>query len=150
MSRGAVAYIDANALIHNFSRIKKMVDNRAVVAMIKSNAYGHGLLRVAKTLNVAEAFGGIAPTAIGVGVGGEPGQTALYISGVVGIGIRLHLLQGHHSGGGGEGAAGKFTGRVALSIAPGEEGLAGSVQRGLQSGGVEVHCSVPLDGLRFS
>ncbi|WP_423064011.1 alanine racemase [Candidiatus Paracoxiella cheracis] len=57
MSRGAIAYIDLNALKHNYSRLQQLAAGRSILAMIKSNGYGHGLLRVAKTLNTADAFG---------------------------------------------------------------------------------------------
>ncbi|QHG92722.1 alanine racemase [Coxiella endosymbiont of Amblyomma sculptum] len=51
------ATIDLQRLKYNFSRIKEIAPNSAVLAMIKSNGYGHGLIRVAKTLERANAFG---------------------------------------------------------------------------------------------
>lgn len=57
MSRAAIAYIDVNALKHNYSRLQQLAAGRTILAMIKSNGYGHGLLRVANVLHAADAFG---------------------------------------------------------------------------------------------
>ena len=57
MSRAAIAYIDVNALKHNYFRLQQLAAGRTILAMIKSNGYGHGLLRVANVLHAADAFG---------------------------------------------------------------------------------------------
>ncbi len=57
MSRGAVAYIDQQALSHNLRRVKQLAPQARVLAMIKSNGYGHGLNQVAQQLLDADAFG---------------------------------------------------------------------------------------------
>lgn len=52
------AFINLDALTHNFSVIRKMLDPTVtIMAMVKANAYGHGLIEVANTLRDADAFG---------------------------------------------------------------------------------------------
>ncbi len=50
MSRFSKAWISANALVHNFHRIKSVLNEQKVWSVVKANAYGHGSLSVAKTL----------------------------------------------------------------------------------------------------
>lgn len=57
MSRGAIAYIDQQALQQNMQRVKQLAPNAAILAMIKSNGYGHGLNTVAAQLKNADALG---------------------------------------------------------------------------------------------
>jgi len=40
--------IDKNAIIHNISQYKKIVNNNILAPVIKGNAYGHGLLQIAR------------------------------------------------------------------------------------------------------
>lgn len=50
--------IDNEAIIHNFSIIKRLSSSSKIMAMVKGNAYGHGLLNVAKLLATeADGFG---------------------------------------------------------------------------------------------
>lgn len=50
-------HIDANALQHNFHRVRELAPNSKILAMVKANAYGHGIAKVAKILHNADAFG---------------------------------------------------------------------------------------------
>lgn len=49
--------IDLDALVHNYSVIKKYAPQSKVLAMLKANAYGHGAVMCAKTLTDVAAFG---------------------------------------------------------------------------------------------
>lgn len=49
------AEIDMNALLHNFSEIKKMCENTCVMAIVKADAYGHSAEFVAPALEKAGA-----------------------------------------------------------------------------------------------
>lgn len=57
MIRAAEAYVDLQALRHNFQRAREAAANSRVMAIVKANGYGHGLVRVARTLAGADAFG---------------------------------------------------------------------------------------------
>lgn len=57
MIRAAEAYINLQALRHNFQRVRESAPDSRVMAIIKANGYGHGLTRVAHTLSAANAFG---------------------------------------------------------------------------------------------
>ncbi len=54
--RPAYASVDARALRHNLSQVRKLTGAR-VMAIVKANGYGHGLVWVAKTLTDADALG---------------------------------------------------------------------------------------------
>ena len=53
---GAIASIDASALVHNLSRVRRLAPKSKVIAVIKADGYGHGLLNVAQALQGADAF----------------------------------------------------------------------------------------------
>jgi len=40
--------IDKNAITHNISQYKKIINNNILASVIKANAYGHGLLQIAR------------------------------------------------------------------------------------------------------
>jgi len=40
--------IDKNAITHNISQYKKIINNSILAPVIKGNAYGHGLLQIAR------------------------------------------------------------------------------------------------------
>jgi len=50
MTRPAVAYIDCQALSHNYRLIQKKAYPATVIAVVKANAYGHDLKIVSQTL----------------------------------------------------------------------------------------------------
>ena len=51
MSRGAIAILSTENLLHNLNTIKRAAPEKKVMAMIKANAYGHGLRSVASRLH---------------------------------------------------------------------------------------------------
>jgi alanine racemase len=51
------AYINLDALQHNYHQVKRLAPTSKVIAMIKGDGYGHGLLSVASALTDADAFG---------------------------------------------------------------------------------------------
>jgi alanine racemase len=51
MSRGAIAILSTDNLLHNLSVLKKASNGRKIIAMVKANAYGHGLRSVASRLS---------------------------------------------------------------------------------------------------
>jgi len=57
MTRPARLLIDLAALEHNFSRVRALAPQSAVISVVKADAYGHGLVRVAHTLAGSDAFG---------------------------------------------------------------------------------------------
>lgn len=57
MSRPTRALLDAQALRHNFSEVRRRASSARVMAIVKANGYGHGLMWVARTLADADAFG---------------------------------------------------------------------------------------------
>jgi alanine racemase len=58
MSRPTQIIIDANALMHNVSRIRHLAPQQKLIAMVKANAYGCGLSKVVPILeNQVDAFG---------------------------------------------------------------------------------------------
>lgn len=58
MSRPTRIVIDANALVHNVSRIRHLAPQQKLIAMVKANAYGCGLSKVVPVLeNHVDAFG---------------------------------------------------------------------------------------------
>jgi len=54
--RSAEAFIDFQALQHNFQRVKQYAPNSRVMAVIKADAYGHGIIHVARALDQADGF----------------------------------------------------------------------------------------------
>jgi len=50
MTRPVVAYIDQQALCHNYQLLQKKVYPAIVIAVVKANAYGHGLTLVSTVL----------------------------------------------------------------------------------------------------
>jgi len=48
--RPTTAFVDLDALAHNFRVIQEAVGAAKVMAIVKANAFGHGLLRIAKEL----------------------------------------------------------------------------------------------------
>ena len=82
--------------------------------------------------NITETLGCIPPTAIGIGVLGEPVQSALdKCAMLLGAGGCLHVLHGGTGDGSGEGTAGEFAFPMPLGNAFGEERCARGVQRGV-------------------
>lgn len=58
MTRPTRAIVDAQALRHNFSEVRRRAPGARVLAIVKANGYGHGLVWVAKTLSdTANGFG---------------------------------------------------------------------------------------------
>ncbi len=57
MTRAAEAFINLQALRHNFQRARESAPNSRIMAIVKANGYGHGLARVARSLPDADAFG---------------------------------------------------------------------------------------------
>jgi alanine racemase len=57
MGRPARAFLDAQALRHNFQQVRARAPRAKVMAVVKANGYGHGLTWVAQTLKEADAFG---------------------------------------------------------------------------------------------
>ncbi len=57
MSRGIRAFIDLQALHHNFLTLKSLAPQQKILSMIKANAYGHGAIQVANTLSGSDGFG---------------------------------------------------------------------------------------------
>lgn len=56
MSRPARVELDAQALQHNFSRVKQLTPASKVMAVIKADGYGHGMQWVAQQLPQVDAF----------------------------------------------------------------------------------------------
>jgi len=54
--RCAEAFIDFQALQHNFQRAKQYALNSKVMAVIKADAYGHGMIKAARALDQADGF----------------------------------------------------------------------------------------------
>lgn len=48
--RPTAAFIDLNALTHNFREVLRLGENRKVLAVVKAQAYGHGSVPVARRL----------------------------------------------------------------------------------------------------
>ena len=48
--RPTTAYIDLNALAHNFQEVRRRAQGRKVLAVVKAQAYGHGAISVSKHL----------------------------------------------------------------------------------------------------
>ena len=48
--RPTTAYIDLNALAHNFQEVSRRAQGRKVLAVVKAQAYGHGAISVSKHL----------------------------------------------------------------------------------------------------
>ena len=57
MTRAAEAFINLQALRHNFQRVRESAAGSRIMAVVKANGYGHGLVRVAQALPGADAFG---------------------------------------------------------------------------------------------
>lgn len=58
MTRPARAVVDAQALRHNVSEVRRRAPRARIMAIVKANGYGHGLVWVAKTLRGSvDAFG---------------------------------------------------------------------------------------------
>ena len=57
MTRATQAFVDLQALRHNFQRVREAAPRSRILAVVKANGYGHGLLRVAGALDGADAFG---------------------------------------------------------------------------------------------
>ena len=57
MTRAAEAFINLQALRHNFQRARESAAGARIMAIVKANGYGHGLARVAQALPDADAFG---------------------------------------------------------------------------------------------
>ena len=56
MTRPARAVLSAQALRHNFERVRAYAPHSKVMAVVKANAYGHGLVWTAQTLGTADGF----------------------------------------------------------------------------------------------
>lgn len=60
MSRFLEAEIDLNALVHNFSKVKAILNpiNPAcrIIAIVKADAYGHGAVEIARALETQDIF----------------------------------------------------------------------------------------------
>ncbi len=56
MTRPARALLSAQALRHNFGRVRACAPHAKVMAVIKANAYGHGLTWAARVLREADGF----------------------------------------------------------------------------------------------
>ena len=56
MTRPARALLSAQALRHNFGRVRAAAPHAKVMAVIKANAYGHGLTWAARVLREADGF----------------------------------------------------------------------------------------------
>lgn len=50
MSRKTTAFIDASALVHNFTQLQTLAPHSQHLAVIKADAYGHGAVEVARAL----------------------------------------------------------------------------------------------------
>ena len=55
--RPARVLLSADALRHNFARVRSFAPLAQVMAVVKANGYGHGLSWTARTLREADAFG---------------------------------------------------------------------------------------------
>lgn len=55
--RSARALLSADALRHNFTRVRAFAPLAQVMAVVKANGYGHGLSWTARALREADAFG---------------------------------------------------------------------------------------------
>ena len=56
MTRPARALLSAQALRHNFGRVRACAPHAKIMAVIKANAYGHGLNWAARVLRAADGF----------------------------------------------------------------------------------------------
>lgn len=56
MSRGTAAFVDLDALRHNYALARRLSPDSRVVAVVKANAYGHGVEQVCQALADAEEF----------------------------------------------------------------------------------------------
>ena len=56
MTRPARAVLSAQALRHNFERVRAYAPHAKIMAVVKANAYGHGLVWTARTLDGADAY----------------------------------------------------------------------------------------------
>ena len=73
MSRGAIAVLSSENLVHNITRIKSLAPSKSIIAMVKANAYGHGIRSTAAridkhvdSLGVASIEEGLALRKIGI------------------------------------------------------------------------------------
>lgn len=73
MSRGAIAVLSSENLVHNITKIRSLAPSKSIIAMVKANAYGHGIrstaLRIDKhvdSLGVASIEEGLALRKVGV------------------------------------------------------------------------------------
>ena len=58
MSRGAIAVLSSENLIHNIKKIKAAAPGKSIIAMVKANAYGHGIRSTATRLEKhVDSFG---------------------------------------------------------------------------------------------
>ena len=48
--RPTTAFVDLEALAHNFQEVRRRADGRKVLAVVKAQAYGHGAVRVSRRL----------------------------------------------------------------------------------------------------
>jgi alanine racemase len=51
MSRGAIAVLSSENLVHNVAQIKVAAPSKSIIAMVKANAYGHGIRSTAIRLD---------------------------------------------------------------------------------------------------
>ncbi len=51
MSRGAIAVLSSENLLHNLVQIKLAAPSKSIIAMVKANAYGHGIRSTATRLD---------------------------------------------------------------------------------------------------
>ncbi|MEI6627862.1 MAG: alanine racemase [Alphaproteobacteria bacterium] len=51
MSRGAIAVLSSENLVHNIAQIKAAAPSKSIIAMVKANAYGHGIRSTAIRLD---------------------------------------------------------------------------------------------------
>jgi alanine racemase len=56
MFRPTKAFINVNAIRHNFHLIKRAAQTSKIFAVIKADGYGHGMIRVAQQLSDADGF----------------------------------------------------------------------------------------------
>lgn len=56
MTRPARAVLSAQALRHNFERVRAYAPHAKIMAVVKANAYGHGLVWTARTLDAADGY----------------------------------------------------------------------------------------------
>jgi len=66
MTRPTRAMLDAQALRHNVTEVRRRAPRSRIMAIVKANGYGHGLVWVAKTL--ADAVDGFGVAAAEEGV----------------------------------------------------------------------------------